>query len=157
MRLVSNVLVGPHMAKVFAWIAAAVTIAGCATPAPTPPDVGMLTAAGFKIIAATTTQQREHMRTLTPGQITAWQRNGREFFIYPDVAASRLYVGTPKEYQAFQRLQPGAAPNVPAQLATQRSADMASYTKQDVAIQRDNTRDLNDPYYFWPDFFALDW
>jgi len=34
---------------------------------------------------------------------------------------------------------------------------MASYTKQDVAIQRDNKRDLNDPYYFWPDFFALDW
>ena len=157
MKHVSSVLAGQYLARVLAWVAAAAVIAGCATPAPPPPDVSSLAAAGFKILAATTTQQREHLQTLTPGQITAWQRNGREFFIYPDVAASRLYVGTPKEYQAYQKLQPGSAPNVPAQLAAQRSADLASYTKQDVAIQRDNTRDLNDPYYFWPDFFALDW
>ena len=39
----------------------------------------------------------------------------------------------------------------------QHAADMASYLKQDAAMQKANTRDLADPYYFWPSFFELAW
>ena len=61
------------------------------------PDESQLVAAGFKVVAATTSEQQEHLQTLPPGKLTAWQRNGKHFWVYPDVAKKQLYVGTQKE------------------------------------------------------------
>ncbi|HET6960752.1 MAG TPA: hypothetical protein VFI56_29395 [Vicinamibacterales bacterium] len=129
--------------------------AGCASAPQQPPpvDEAQLTAAGFKIVAAKTPQQQEHLKALPAGQITAWQRTGVHYFIYPDVAHNRIYVGTPKEYAAYQRLRPGNYPS----LAAQDAANMASYEKQDAAMQNYTQRDLNDPYYFWDSFDGLGW
>lgn len=128
-----------------ATLALATLIAACATPGPAPVDQSQLQAAGFKVIPAKTPQQFEHLQSLPPGKLTEWQRTGKHFFLYPDVAKRQLYVGTPKEYQAYLRLVPGAGPT----LEQQQASDMASYAKQDAAMQMYTTRDLNDPYYFW--------
>jgi len=104
---------------------------------------------------AKTPQQQEHLRSLTPGQLTAMERNGTPFFVYPDMAKNQIYVGSQKEYQAYRRLRPDGGPSPQDKLNAQHAADMASYLKQDAAMQKANTRDLSDPYYFWPSFFEL--
>jgi len=143
------------------WIALTLSalVLGCATtpPPPAPPDETVLSAAGFKIVAAKTAQQQAHLRSLTPGQLTAMERNGTPFFVYPDAVKNKLYVGTEKEYQAYRRLQPDGVPTPQDKLNAQHAADMASYLKQDAAMQKETARDLADPYYFWPSFFELSW
>lgn len=131
-----------------------VLAAGCAsTPPPPSVDETQLVAAGFKIVAAKTVQQQEHVKALPSGQITGWQRTGVHYFVYPDAAHDRIYVGTPKEYAAYQRLRPGNYPS----LAAKDAADLASYEKQDAAMQNYTQRDLADPYYFWDSFDGLGW
>jgi len=137
----------------FSMFAAAALLPGCATPPPAPPAESQLLAAGFKVLAAKTVQQQEHLRTLAPGKITEWQRNGVHFFVYPDVAKNQLYVGTPKEYAAYRRVRPDDS----ATLSQQQAAEMAAYEKQDAAIQMYTKRDLADPYYFWDSFEVLGW
>jgi hypothetical protein len=137
------------------WVGAVLFLAvGCAgTPQPPPVDPTQLSAAGFKIVVAKTVAQQEHVKTLPPGTITEWQRTGVQYFVYPDAANNRIYVGTPKEYAAYRRLRPGNYPSPNAQQA----ADMASYEKQDAAMQNYTQRDLADPYYFWDSFGGLGW
>ena len=126
---------------------------GCTSAPPTPPDErSALLASGFKTVPATTQQQREHLQTLTPGQITAWQRTGRIYYVYPDASRNQLYVGTKKEYDAFRRL----APNAASTLARQNAMDVAAYDKQDAAMRRADG-DSVDPYAFWASFDDLGW
>ena len=134
-------------------LAGTLILAGCAGNMPPPPDEGQLLAAGFKVVVAKTVQQKEHLQTLPPGKITEWQRTGVHFFVYPDAAKSQILVGTEKEYAAYRRLQPNGGPT----LAQQQAADMASYGKQDAAMQMYTARDLADPYYFWDSFDGLGW
>lgn len=117
------------------------------------PNESQLVAAGFKVVAASTKEQQEHLQTLPPGKLTAWQRNGKHFWIYPDVAKNQLYVGTQKEYEAYRRTVPGGGPT----LSQQQAADLASYNRQDAAMKMYNNRDLADPYYFWDNFDGLGW
>ena len=133
----------------------ATALIGCAAtpPSPPPPNESQLLAAGFKVIAAKTVQQQEHLQALPQDALTEWQRNGKHFFVYPDVAKKRLYVGTPKEYEAYRRIVPATGPT----LAQQHAADMASYEKQDAGMQFNTNRDLADPYYFWDSFDGLGW
>ena len=67
------------------WLVLSALAVGCAS-APPPPDESALSAAGFKVVVAKAPQQQEHLRSLTPGQLTAMERNGTPFFIYPDAA-----------------------------------------------------------------------
>jgi hypothetical protein len=134
-------------------LAAAAIFAGCASTAPPPPNEDQLLAAGFKVVVAKTAQQREHLQSLPPTQITEWQRNGTHFFVYPDAAKDRIFVGTQKEYAAYRRVQPNGGPT----LAQQQATDSASYNKQDAAMQIYTARDLADPYYFWDSFDGLGW
>jgi len=134
-------------------VAVTAIFSGCASTTPPPPDESQLLAAGFKVVVAKTVQQKEHLQTLPPGQITEWQRTGVHFFVYPDAAKSQILVGTEKEYAAYRRLQPNGGPT----LAQQQAADMASYSKQDAAMQMYTARDLADPYYFWDSFDGLGW
>jgi hypothetical protein len=134
-------------------VAGAAFLSGCASTTPPPPDEAQLLAAGFKVVVAKTVQQKEHLQTLPPGKITEWQRTGVHFFVYPDVAKSQILVGTATEYAAYRRLQPNGG----ASLGQQQAGDMASYDKQDAAMQKYTARDLADPYYFWDSFDGLGW
>ena len=148
MRVVRHELVAILLVTALAALAQ-----GCASPGPPPPDENQLLAAGFKVLVAKTPQQQEHLQSLPPGKVTELQRTGVHYFVYPVAAKNQLYVGTPKEYAAYQRLRPGDYPT----LAQQQAADMASYNKQDAAMQKNTNRDLSDPYFFWPTFDNLGW
>jgi hypothetical protein len=142
-----------HALATLAALALPWTLFGCAGTAPPSPSESDLVAAGFKVLTAKTAQQQEHLRSLPPGTITAWQRNGVEYYVYPDAGNDRLYVGTPKEYAAYRRLRPGDYPSS----GQQQVSDVGSYNKQDAAMQKYTNRDLADPYYFWPTFGDLGW
>jgi hypothetical protein len=124
---------------------------GCANPGPPPADVNELVAAGFKVLVATTAPQKEHLQRLPPNTVTELQRTGAHYFVYPVAARDQLYVGTPREYAAYQRMRPGTQ----ATPADQHAADMASYLKQDAAMEKATGRDLSDPYFFWPSWDRL--
>ena len=134
-------------------VAATALCFGCAGTTQPLPDETQLSAAGFKVVVANTAEQRAHLQSLPPGKVTAVQRTGTHFFVYPDAARNQVYVGTQKEYEAYRRLRPGDKTT----LGEQQAADMASYDKQDDAMRMYTARDLADPYYFWPSFFGLGW
>lgn len=108
---------------------------------------------GFKVLVATTVAQKDWVKRMAPGQIRAMQRTGKKYFIYPDAARNQIYVGGPKEYDAYKQLHPDS------KLAGQGSAKQASEyrAKQDTAMQKATARDMSDPYYWaftatWADF-----
>jgi hypothetical protein len=75
--------------------------AGCAT---TKHTETYLTAAGFKTVMVTTPKQEQKLKSLPPGKISTVQRNGKTYYVFPDVAHNRIYLGTPNEYQNYQQI-----------------------------------------------------
>jgi hypothetical protein len=132
--------------------------AGCATT-PAPPQVSenLLTAAGFQTVDAQTDQQRQHLQALEQGALSEIQRTGKHYYVYPDVAGRRLYVGTPNEYQKYLDLRRrNGLPNPPASNAT--STDMQQYLQRDAAMAKADTQVREAyPWAMWPDFAVMIW
>ena len=84
-------------------IAMTLIAAGCAT-GKTKSTESLLTAAGFETVPATTPQQHQQLETLTAGQVSPVKQNGQVYFVYPDRAGRRLFVGQETEYRKFQKL-----------------------------------------------------
>ena len=148
----------PQVATHFLAALVLILASACATTnAPPPPDTRLLTDAGFKTLPAATAQQEQHLRSLPPSTLTEWQQTGKHYYVYPDVVANKLYVGTPKEYQAYLALRTknGLANPAPTNATT---ADMQSYLKQDAAMQKaDALAAQVPPWAIWPDFANLGW
>ena len=70
------------------------------------------------------------------------QRNGKRSFIYPDAPNKQIYVGGPKEYDAYLQLHPNS------KLATREAVKSGSdyRAKRTVEMQKATERDLSDPY-----------
>lgn len=135
--------------------------AGCGGPASSPvslPSESLLTAAGFKTIAATTPEQKRHLEWLHPDQVTAVQLTGQHYYVYPDVAKSQLFVGTPKEYQAYLALRTrNGLPNPPPQDWGAAKLDR-TLEAQDQKMANINTQDASIPSWaIWPPFGGLGW
>ena len=96
---------------------------GCAT---TNSNSDLLSAAGFKLLPADTPRKQQLLQTLTPGKLTLITWKGKQFYVQPDVPNNQAYVGTPREYQAYQQLR----------LAKQLSNEnlMAAQMYQDAAM-----------------------
>lgn len=124
-------------------------VAVAATP---PVDGNELSSLGFKVLVATTPAQKDWVQRLAPGQIRAMQRTGKKFFIYPDAKNNQVYVGGPKEYDAYKELHPDS------QLAGAGGAKQAAdyRAKQDAAMKKSTARDLSDPYY-WVNTATVTW
>jgi len=75
--------------------------AGCAT---TKHTEQMLSAAGFKAVVPNTPQQEQHIKTLPADKLTVAHRSGKTFYVFPDPAHNRLYVGSPEQYQTYQQI-----------------------------------------------------
>jgi len=105
-------------------------------------DESQLLDLGFKVLVATTKVQQDWVKRLPPGQIRPMQRNGKKFFIYPDASKNQVYVGGPKEFEAYRQLHPESG------TATQETAKKASAyrQKQDKEMQAATQRDLSDPF-----------
>ena len=65
----------------------------------------MLVASGFKVITPKTAAQQQKLQKLPPGKVTMIQKRGKTYYVFPDPANNRAYIGRPKEYQAYQQLQ----------------------------------------------------
>jgi hypothetical protein len=133
-------------------LAVSVLIAnGAAAGTPTVDEKELL-GVGFKTLVATTTAQADFVKRMAPGQIRAMQRTGKKFFVYPDAANNQVYVGGPKEYEAYKQLHPDS------KLAGQDGAKQASQyrAKQDIAMKKATQRDVSDPYY-WTNTATWTW
>ncbi len=66
----------------------------------------LLSAAGFRVQPANTPERRQSLKTLPKHELVREEMNGREVWVYADpLVCNCLYVGTPEEYQRYQRLQ----------------------------------------------------
>ena len=65
----------------------------------------MLSAAGFKTMAANSPQREEHLKSLPDDRLTAANLNGHNYFVFPDRAESMLFVGQEPQYQQYQRMR----------------------------------------------------
>jgi hypothetical protein len=129
-------------------LAVSLFVAGGTAAAPPPRvDESELLASGVKVLVATTPAQQEWVQRLPPGQIRPMQRTGKKFFIYPDASRNQIYVGGPKEYEAYQQLHPES------KLAAREAAKQgnAYRLKQDEMMKKATARDLSDP------FLGADW
>ena len=87
--------------KLSAALALFLLIAGCAT---SQHAETFLTAAGFKVIAATTPKQEQRLKSLPPDKISTVQRNGKTYYVFPDAAHDRIYLGMLNEYQNYRQI-----------------------------------------------------
>ena len=79
---------------------------GCAsTSTSTQNKESMLVASGFKVITPKTAAQQQKLQNLPAGKVTMIQKGGKTYYIFPDPANNRAYVGRPREYQAYQQLR----------------------------------------------------
>ena len=83
-----------------AWALLALVV-GCASSTPTANQQDMLIAAGFKAITPKTAAQQQKLQALPPGQLAQITRNGQTFYVFPDAANNRAFVGGPNQYQAL--------------------------------------------------------
>ncbi len=102
-----------------------------------------LSAAGFKVLVATTKAQEDWVQRLPPGKIRAMQRTGKKFFIFPDAPRKQIYIGGPAEYQAYLQSHPEHRAADAQQSANAGSAYRA---KDATAMVESNGRDLSNPF-----------
>src|SRR5262249_23242245 len=101
-RIMKQVRVSFYMISVMSLLALTV---GCATTASTQNKESMLVASGFKTITPKTATQQQKLQNLPPDKVTMIQKKGKTYYIFPDPAQNRAYVGGPKEYQVYQQLR----------------------------------------------------
>ena len=80
-------------------------IVGCATTSSTQNKESMLVASGFKTVTPKTAAQQQKLQKLPPGKVTMINKKGKAYYIFPDPAQNRAYVGGPKQYQEYQQLR----------------------------------------------------
>jgi len=79
---------------------------GCAsTQTSTQNRESMLVASGFKTVTPKTPAQQQKLQKLPPGKVAMINKKGKTYYIFPDPAQNRAYVGGPNEYQAYQQLR----------------------------------------------------
>ena len=86
--------------------ACAALLVGCATTqTSTQNRESMLVASGFKVITPKTAAQQQKLQNLPLGKVTMIQKGKKTYYIFPDPANNRAYIGKPKNYQAYQQLR----------------------------------------------------
>jgi len=125
-------------------LAVSTFVAGAAIAAAATPriDESELLALGFKPLVPTTKAQADWVQRLAPGEIRPVQRNGRKFFICPDASRKQIYVGGPKEYEAYRQAHPDS--KVYGQDGTKEAS--AYRSKQDDVMKKATARGLSDPF-----------
>ncbi|MFZ0827480.1 MAG: hypothetical protein WAO02_08645 [Verrucomicrobiia bacterium] len=92
----------PTWSKCISAVALVALAVGCASPKQTE---NLLTLAGFKPIAAHTAKQQQQLKALPPDQVSRIERKGKTYYVFPDVAHNRAWVGSPKEYRNYQQIR----------------------------------------------------
>jgi hypothetical protein len=63
------------------------------------------TGAGFKIITPAKPEQIALLQKLPPDKVTPITYGGKPYYILPDMANNRAYVGGPRQYQAYKQFR----------------------------------------------------
>jgi len=105
-----------HLPTRFSFIGGAFALlllaAGCASNQQSQSEADMLIASGFQARTPNSTQQTK-LQSLTAGQISEIQAYGKTLYVYPDWPNSRVLVGGPLQYQAYQKYRQSR--NLPAE------------------------------------------
>jgi len=88
-----------RLASAFAFIT---LVVGCAH---TQQTENLLSAAGFRIVIATTPKQQQHLKTLRPYKVMQIQRKGKAHYVYADPAHNLIYVGGLFQYDQYRDLR----------------------------------------------------
>jgi hypothetical protein len=72
--------------------------AGCAS---TQSTENSLVAAGFKVITPSTPAQTARLKALPANKVTLVRKDGKTYYVFPDVPNNQAYVGGPKQYQTY--------------------------------------------------------
>lgn len=78
-------------------------VAGCSTAPRARQTETLLVASNFKTVMATTPAQQAHLQTMTPGKFAIVKRNDKTYYVYPDAAHHRLYVGNRNQYLSYRQ------------------------------------------------------
>ena len=92
-----------NLIKTLTVLALVAIVTGCASTPQATTD--LMTAAGFKTVAADTSAKANLLKTVPAGQLSLITYKGKQFYVQPDVANNRAWVGTPAEYQTYQQLR----------------------------------------------------
>jgi hypothetical protein len=76
--------------------------AGCASSPQAHSVPDMLIASGFQARTPNSTQQTK-LQSLTAGEISVIQAHGLTLYVYPDWPNSRVLIGGPAQYHAYQQ------------------------------------------------------
>jgi hypothetical protein len=82
------------------------------------------TGAGFKIITPAKPEQLALLQKLPPDKVTPITYGGKVYYILPDLANNRAYVGGPKQYQAYKQFRQKQQMNSENYLAPPDSVQM---------------------------------
>jgi len=65
----------------------------------------LLIAAGFKVIVPHTAAHQQTLKALPSDRVTLVHKDGKTYYVFPDPANNRAYVGGPTQYQAYQQIR----------------------------------------------------
>ena len=75
---------------------------GCASTRQTE---DLLTAAGFKARPATNAAQQAQLESLPAHKVSAVEKAGKKYYVYPDPAKKVIYVGDATQYEQYKKLR----------------------------------------------------
>jgi hypothetical protein len=64
-----------------------------------------LIAAGFKVIVPSTAAHQQRLKALPSDRVTLVHKDGKTYYVFPDAANNRAYVGGRTQYQAYQQIR----------------------------------------------------
>jgi hypothetical protein len=76
---------------------------GCATRQPTAETQDVLLGSGFKVITPKTPDQQALLKKLPRGKFSVVHRNGKTWYVFPDLAHNQAYVGNQDQYESFKQ------------------------------------------------------
>lgn len=93
--------------QIVAMVALLLLSAGCATRTTmyTPQSrKALVVDAGFRPIPANSARRQQILQMLPADTVTYVRRNGRDYYVYPDMANNQLFVGMKPQYQTYRQL-----------------------------------------------------
>jgi hypothetical protein len=97
--------VKPLATLFLAVLAVTALFAGCASKPNLLDQENAAMGAGFKIITPKTPGQLARLQKLPPNKVTQITFGGKPYYILPDLAGHRAFIGGPKQYQAYRQFR----------------------------------------------------
>jgi hypothetical protein len=57
------------------------------------------------VITPRTAAQQQKLQALPAGKVTLVQKDGKNYYVFPDAQNNQAYVGGPTQYQAYRQLR----------------------------------------------------